>query len=937
MKNLLNPKWLFIINTAPAIILLALFYSDYSIINSLLSDESRRLWKLFSISLIVLVAINIIYTISLVKAKRDISVYYGVLVLPCYIAYLYLFSYFSSKLMPFTIPRWMVSDSLVLYAGTFLMPTLIYALFVLVIHFTSANKYYNAWKNFLFAIAIPVSWYLFIQIILPLWKNVGSNFSHHTILILVVSFTALFLFYLIRGVYILATQKSGVLAKHPLLWKIPFVIIFPLLGLALNNGHFTEDITLGAKGVFGDFDHYWFYILAVLNGVLLCLPNLEDKKYRLSVFIGRSITFAYTLYFFLVFLPFLPLSIVAVIAMGVGFLMLTPLLLFFIHLNELSNDFKFMLRGFSFKQTSLIIGFSFLVIPTFVTISYIHDRTTLNETLDYLYSPNYSKKYNIDSVSLKKTIDVIKDHKSKNRDSLFGNYTPYFSPYYNWLVLDNLTLSGSKINNIERVFFANTKIKSDSENIRNSKVKISNISSKSHYDKKKNAWVSSIDIEITNKNDGTRLSEYATTINLPKGCWISDYYLYVGDKKEKGILAEKKAAKFIFSQIRNENRDPGILYYLTGNKVAFRVFPFSKNELRKTGIEFIHKEPVEISIDGHNLKLGNNKSANNISATKINDRIHYVSTKKKSTLKQVYRKPYYHFIVNAAFGMKKYKDDYISKIESLMNKNYIKDNNSKISFVNSYVSTSMLDNNWKEKYAQHQFQGGFYLDRAIKNILLESYEDRSESYPVIVILTDDIKNAIVKNNYSDFEITYPESDLFYNLNAKIELIPHSLRSKSIVPISDKPVTNFIHPVLAYPDSNNIAGYLPVSNVPSYVLLKEIIRVEEYEIELKNWSSGLLMYGNWLSQTFHPEIANSEWLNLVRHSFVSRIMTPVTSYLVVENEAQKVILKRKQEQILASNRSLDLGDNVERMSEPNIMFLILFLVLIAFIRRRYLMK
>jgi hypothetical protein len=57
------------------------------------------------------------------------------------------------------------------------------------------------------------------------------------------------------------------------------------------------------------------------------------------------------------------------------------------------------------------------------------------------------------------------------------------------------------------------------------------------------------------------------------------------------------------------------------------------------------------------------------------------------------------------------------------------------------------------------------------------------------------------------------------------------------------------------------------------------------------------------------------------------MTPVTSYLVVENEAQKAILKKKQEQALSNNKSLDLDEDTQRMSEPSLWILTILFGLI----------
>ena len=938
MRNLLNPKWLFIINTLPLVVLFFLFFGQFNIIKTLLEENNIQLWKSFGLSLGILGILNFAYAVYLTLKKKKVSVWYGLLALLCYIPFIYLYGYHLDRIIPFSIPQWMVSGNIFLYVGTFLMPTLAYSLFILVSHFTPKNKEHKAWVNFLIAIGIPITGYLFTQIILPLWQTFDSKFGEHTILILVIVVTIVFLFFLIRGVFILATKKAEVWQKYQLAWKVPIAIVLPLLGLLVNNGHLFNDFGPSQSGIFGDFNNAWFYILALVNGILVCLPNLENKIYRLLLFIGRSVTFAYTFYFFLVFLPFLPLSVIAIIAIGTGFLMLTPLLLFVIHINELSKDFTYLKTVLSKK---LLIGVSvlgFLIIPTFITVTYLKDKSVLNETLSYLYSPDYSTQYNIDKSSLQKTLNVIKSHK-ENRGGIFGNGIPYLSSYFNWLVMDNLTLSDSKINTIEKIYFGKSSFELRPENIQNDNVQISNISTNSTYDKTQNAWKSWVDLEITNKSGNTRFSEYATTIDLPEGCWISDYYLYVGNIKEPGILAEKKSAMWIFSQIRNTNRDPGILYYLTGNKVAFRIFPFSKDEIRKTGIEFLHKEPISLNIDNNIVKLGNiNETVYENIETK---NITYVSVQQKQKLKSVKRKPYFHFLVDVSKDKSSNSTEFIKRIERVLEDNKPLSENAKISYVNSYVTTTKLDNDWKEQYKNRTFEGGFYLDRAIRTALFNAYQDKSKTYPVIVVVTDSIQNAVLDKDFADLKFTFPENDLFFNLDKNGNLKEHFLTEN---PIKELPEIlrecMFCETVLEYKLSDNSFAYIPNNNEPSIILKKDIFGVTEVEIIEKNWQSALKMQGQWTSQILHPETSDKEWLNMVKYSFISKVMTPVTSYLVVENEAQKAMLKKKQEQALSGNKSLDLGEDTQRMSEPSLILLTILLGLILWFkekRKRQLIK
>lgn len=931
MKKLLDPRWIFFVNTLPVIILLFIGWSEFHIIESFLSEGSLFLWKLFALILIGLSTFSFGYAIERTFRKKPIHIVYSVLSLIIYTIYLYVYSMYSDDLVSWDIPRWLFSGNIFLYAGTFIMPTLIHSLLCLVIILTPQTKDLKAWHNILAAIAIPVLFYAFGILISPL-SNGGIFYSQHFFVVMVIVGTVCFLFFLIRFIYVLISNKQ-IKKEYELLWKIPITLLFPLLGLALNG--LMNDLL-------GDFSSYAFPIIAILNGVFLCLPSFKDRRVRLLLFFLRCTTFTYTLYFFLVVLPFLPLSILAILIVGAGLLLLTPLFLFVIHLDEIYEDLKSLKTVYNKSLLYLMMIVGFLVLPIGVSLSYKYDRTVLFETLDYLYSPDYTKDYRLNATSVLKTIKVIEENKTKD---FFYNSTPYLSTYFKWLALDNLNLSHNKKELIRNVFSGGRGYEQsdDLSTVGSSEISISDIQHRSQYNKGKDAWVSWIDLSIENKNAPLWSSEYITQIDLPEGCWISDYYLYVGDVKEMGILAEKKAATWIFTQIRNQNRDPGMLRYLEGNKVDFRVFPFQENETRYTGIEFIHKDPVVINIDGHSIALGSETST--IDKTDLENRVMtqienekkevvYVSALEKRSLPTVSRKPYYHFIVDVSDVDNLKKNAYVNDIKDLLQRGLIGHENAQISYTGTYVNTMSMGDRWEEDLMKQHSEGGFFLDRAIKKILFGSYTKPKDSYPIIVVVSGDIQNAILYNNFADFRFTYPEDDKFYCLNES-KLSSYSLfdNTKGLIESDVKSLPEY--KVKAYPSAIKPIVYLCNDSLPSIVLntKNKTLTTELSAINEKDWESGLLMQGQWMLQVLYPQTADEEWLSLIQNSFKSKILTPLTSYIVVENEAQKMMLKKKQEEVLSGNRSLDLNDDTQRMSEPGIFVMLLLLGLFYMINKR----
>jgi hypothetical protein len=872
----------------------------------------------------VLFGLNLIYAIFLIVKKKNISIWYSFISLFVHIIFLYQYANDVNTLLPFNIPRWLVNDDLLIYVGTFFMPILAYAIFSIVVYFTPQHRIQNKWKDFVYLISVPILAYIFNTGIFPFWKISIINYEYKRLFIdiLLISASLLFIFLFIRIIYSYLFHKKFWNNPNSIYWKIIIAIILPLIGLYINkvspspSTFDTQDVN-----IFGNFIHPIFYILAIINGILFCLPNTKNLTLNLLIFIGRSITFSYIFYFFLVFLPFLPLSLIAVIAFGLGFLMLTPLVLFMLQIKQLYLDFKNLKNEYSPILLKMVIFVGFLIIPSIITAKYLSDRSNIHQALEYVYSPNYKKKYKIDEESLFNSLEIIKHHKDRSFRIIDNKKTPYLSSFFNWLVLDNLVLSDKKINDFENIFFGkiNNTQRRRWRGQRN--VTVSNIDVESSYNKKDKVWKTWLNLELTNLDSNNRFSEYSTQFNLPEGCWISDYYLYVGERKEMGILAEKKTAMWVFSNIRNTNRDPGILYYQTGNNIGFKVFPFNDLETRKTGIEFIHKEPFELEFDDQKIFIGDSNSVN--SEIVETENLIYIPSVEKKNFEPIRREPEYYFLVDCSKDQDSNYTKYKNQISQFIDRKGINKEDYHIYYLNSGLNKG--DN-------PVSFNGGFFLDRGIKTILTESFNKNRK--PIIISVTDSFQKAIFINNFADLSFTFPDINYFFNLDSKGEINSHSLLKN---PKKTREITideALKAESLLYRSAPGKTHYLPNNNQGSIVLKKDYFTQETSELENKKWLSALKMHGKWMNLILHPEKSTKDWLTLVRSSFQAQIMNPYTSFLVVENEAQKAMLFKKQKQVLSGNKDLDLDEDSQNMSEPNIYILIvLFLGNLWFRSRR----
>ncbi|TGE29474.1 MSEP-CTERM sorting domain-containing protein [Hymenobacter metallicola] len=922
MRNLLNPKWLLLLNTLPVVLLVLLCYGEFSVIQSLLPPASVQLWQGFGLGLAGLGIGTLAYAGVQLRRGREVGVGYSVLALVAYSAFLLLYMGYDAELVPRAVPRWMIPTEPFLYTITLLMPTLAHALFALVVHWTPTERLPTAAVNFVLAFVAPLAWYVLLLVPFSAFDSGHQGWFWGALFAVTLAAGVIgFLFFVVRGAYIMGL-KRGEDAEFHLVWKLLIALILPVLGLLVNNGLFFGRLMGGETGVFGNFNDPWFYALAVLNGLLLSVPDGNNPRQRLLVFLGRSVLLGYTLYFFIVFLPFLPLSVLAVLLIGLGFLMLTPLVLLVVHVRELGADLEFLERFYPRRwlRAGLVAGF--LTLPLVMTGRYLHNRWVLHEALAYRYSPDYSRRYSLDEQALVRTLQTVREHKERTDDFFQGKHVPYLATYFNWLVLDNLTLSDQKIADLEQLFLG-TPLKAafsevtvtatgatTSTSTAVARPALTSLTSRSTYDAQQQAWVSWLDLKVANANTTQQAGEYTTLLELPTGCWVGNYYLDMNGRREPGILAEKKTAAWVYAQILNERqvRDPGLLAYTDDQHVSLRVYPVVGDAPRTTGIQLLHKEPVTLTIDGRQVTLGGPAgSSGATAAATANQEVVLVSAAAKAQLPLVRRTPYYHFLLDVSAAQVDNRTTYAAGIKSKFALPAA-DKQTRFTLVDAYTTPVPTGASWQQALAQHESRGGFYLEGALRKLLFEVRQHPGPTYPVIVVVTDKPENAIWGAGLAELSSAYPEGDQFYVLASDGRLAAHSLRTNSQAVWPDAPAPGTPQPVRAWPDAAQPRAYLPNNERADIVVNDAKIGLPQPTSANSRWQTGLLLHGYQQWQAFHPEATDQQRVPFVQASFRAGIMTPFTAYLALENEAQKAALARKQQQVLNANAALDVDES-----------------------------
>lgn len=915
-----------LVTALPAALLALLCAGTYRIIHTLLPPASLALWHGGGWMLAGLTTATLLAAGRAWRRQQALGVGYAVGTLLAYSALLGWSLAYGNELLPREVPTWMVPTGVVYYAWTFLMPTLVHALLVLVVRTTPRGGDHEAWPNFVLALGVPPLAGLGGWIIGGIANALGFNWLPDWLttllasLLLAVGPIAL-LYGLVRGVYVLLERRrTPGWGEVRLLWKIVLSLVLPLAGLALNRGvgNFSSDAD---AGLFGNFNGFWFWALAALNGVLLCVPAERlPAGGRLGLLAGRSALLGYTAYFFVVFLPFLPLSVLAIVLIGTGFLLLAPLLLLLLHLHELAADLAALQPRFGRVGPLAVLLGGAAVLPLAITGAYYHQRQVLHEALAYAYSPDFRQTVHLDADALGRTLAVVRQHKTAERGFGNGHQQPYLSAYFNWLVLDNLTLSEDKLAELDKLFL-NTQTGAAGRwrqpvplpvglgaRVQPQGPSLRQLRARSQYDPHQQAWVSHLDLEVANADPATQRGEYATSFELPPGCWVRSYYLEVNGRREPGLLAEKKAADWLYRQVVNADipRDPGLLSYVGADRLALRVYPVVGTAPRRTGFELLHREPLALHLDGRTVQLGDSVAALGPAApagavVAPGGAVAYLSRAAKRQLPLVRRRPYYHFLLDVSAGQHTRKADYQRWIATWLAAHPLPDA-PRFTLVNTYATPVPAGTDWQRQLDEFANAGGCNLTGAVRRILADAWQHPAATYPVLVAVTDSLPRTVLAADFADFAPAYPEGADFLVLGPA-GAQRHSLRQQSAQPLGEG-APPLGAAVRAWPTAAQPRAYLPADAQPSVVLTQPTATLLPALPPAAPWLAGLQLQGLSQWQALHPAEANAQHRQLVQASFRAGLLAPWTAFLALENEAQKAALLHKQAETLVANANLD---------------------------------
>ncbi len=942
----------------PQVLLILLNIQGWTLVRGEASEAEHSV--ALGIFLAELAIIGLATTYLLFRNSRfvPVSIILSLTSLVIHIGFMFGVLSYLNEAIPNSVQAWILNqENVARWNITLFMPGAFLSLYALTQQFF--KRFGRLQSSLIIALTtfgIPIIWYSLISVMQPIWFG---QLSVVVGIICSVSVVVIFLAGIIKLFDGLVTDIFS--GRYDLKYTITVALLAiaaPLCGLWLNH-HLPFP---------ADFQSFGVYLFALINGLVLLIKPVGARLSLLRLFL-RCLTLPFIAYFFLVFLPYLPLSLIAIIAMGAGVLMLTPLALGLFQTRITLIDFGLAKRSAGSAKAVTVVIIGLAILPSYFTVQALLDKRALDTSLSYFYSHNDNTP-SLSKAKVKRTAATL----IQLRDRKLGTQLPFISGAYNSLVFGNLVLSDRKI---ERMFtlltgtpmpsaknslfgrqgrpnrtFRGGRVIAAKRDIGIKEVAINEVSE--HQ--------ATVRITLENYSSDTH-SLYVEQLAVPEGAFITGLRLKIGDKWEVGRVFDRKTAIWVFEKITEVRRDPALLYFTSAREAQLRVYPFPAKGVREVEIDFQFHPKLDATVILGQRAIDLNPSVNLPALVSPTGEL-ISNTLADSAF---VRENYLHFILDYSATATATSQDYAEKIVNVIKQLGV--NEYRISAANissaksseaGLLTESKVDeiSNIIDSIALDRV-GGLWLTQAMATEARARVATRSidnfKQRPLFVVLSEN--SDIEKPDSSTWNSLLPDVHQWYaftNNALSVRSFLHSsdlnsdLNSEHLNTNPDKVVA-----LLSTSEINSTSGISSDSAIsiisasqsslygsqakqaislyqPTQDAFVAVISKPSDCAAGASWIRNAALWALWQEINSDPVRIENQRSELLKKSRELSLLLPTTSLIVVESASQWEILKRKEKQSLNNHSALDFEEEQET---PEPVWWLLLAALLGFLYYR----
>ncbi|NHM00948.1 XrtN system VIT domain-containing protein [Flavobacterium difficile] len=561
-----------------------------------------------------------------------------------------------------------------------------------------------------------------------------------------------------------------IVTYHVLKYKEKYKHLLPFLFLNWFIGCFSTNVFIN---IFENLP-IWVYVTTFV----FCFTNFAiysnyKHKYASPLFyLINGSTFLLIIYYSVYLIPFAPYSFIGIIALGLGFYGIVPLIVTVVHVltiikaipnqrpNLIAFSTGFILPSVSFIIFTVLLNNESKKINAFSTTNSF-EETSIDLPTYIVISQNLNPNF-FNEIILKKDLVYI----ASENFFEFRGFGDFGTKQYNerkthnpiinlaYVFCEPLNISKDDRINILKSNF-DKRLETEEQLWSGTDLFTKNIKEdvKIFADHRLAYTEITMDIACAEKTWGQKEAIYS--FQLPEGAVATSLSLWVNGVERKGVLTTKEKAEKAYKQIVGvEARDPSLMQWKEGNRVVVRVFPISY-ELPRT---FKCGFTTPLQVDKNKMIYESlDIKGPNINAAKTISRLQVVGSSTIKTSKNFELKE--KFQINESIGLESWNAEMPLNVKTY-SKSFVWKN--KVYEINEIETTKSqftpseiildLNSNWK-------------LDE-IESLL----SNNNQKYYVI---RDDEKQEINNQNY---KIVFEKFE-----NLSYSLLPfYNLKEKSLV-------------------------------------------------------------------------------------------------------------------------------------------------------------